>query len=300
VSVGRCVALAVAVVPLGLAACGDDKSNNDKAATNAGPAQLAITTSDAASKRFKTAAPKTVKGGLVKLTFTNASKKDEHEAQLARVDGAHSAQEVLKILTADRVVIPDWLHAAGGAGSTAPGQTASATLNLAAGKYVMLDNGSGDGPPPSAKGALAEFEVTAGKHGALPASTATITAMTDEQAKPADSFEVSGGLKVGNNQVRFVTKGEQDHHAVLFPILPGKKLADVKKFLSQQGRPSGPPPVDFMNGASTAVFDGDLEAVTDIELRKPGKYALVCFLTDRNGKGKPHFAEGMLKELDVK
>ena len=96
----------------------------------------------------------------------------------------------------------------------------SATLNLPAGKYVMFDFGGGDGPSASSRGAFAEFEVTAGQNGALPASSATITASTDEQGEPESSFEVSGGLKVGKNQVRLVTKGEQPHHAVLFPILP--------------------------------------------------------------------------------
>lgn len=67
-----------------------------------------------------------------------------------------------------------------------------------------------------------------------------------------------------------------------------------------QGRPSGPPPFDFKNGVNTAGPDGGTEEVTDLELRKPGRYALVCFFTDRDGKGKPHFAEGMLKQVDVK
>ena len=68
----------------------------------------------------------------------------------------------------------------------------------------------------------------------------------------------------------------------------------------QQGRPSGPPPVDFEGAVNTATLDGDLEQVTDIQLRKPGKYIMVCFLKDRDGRGKPHLAEGMLKEVDVK
>ena len=297
--VGRCVAVAAAVAPLGVAACGDD-SKSDKAATKPAPTPLAITTSDVASKRFKTVAPKSIKGGLVKLTLTNASKKDEHAAQLLSVKGAHTSKELLKLFSREDAPIPDWVGLAGGTGTIGPGQTVSATLNLPAGKYVMFDFGGGDGPSASSRGAFAEFEVTAGQNGALPASSATITASTDEQGEPENSFEVSGGLKVGKNQVRLVTKGEQPHHAVLFPILPGKKLADVKQAFMQQGRPSGPPPVDFEGAVNTSTLDGDLEQVTDIQLRKPGKYVMVCFLKDRDGRGKPHLAEGMLKEVDVK
>ncbi len=38
----------------------------------------------------------------------------------------------------------------------------------------------------------------------------------------------------------------------------------------QQGEPSGPPPVDFENGAGTAVLEGGDEQVAPLEL-KAGK-----------------------------
>ncbi len=309
---GRVVTVVIAAVPLGLPACGDD---GDKvAAAKATP--LVITTSDASSKRFKTEAPTSIKGGLVNLRFTNAG-KEEHEAALVRLDGAHTSQELLKLVAAQEDVVPDWVHFAGGAGTTRPGQTASVTLNLVPGKYVMIDTGDPDaGPSPSSRGALAEFQVTAGKDGKLPATTATITATTEHAEGEVERAEADGehtpgerphayeitGLKAGSNRVRFVNKGEEDHHAVLFPIQPGKAIADVEKFFQQQGRPSGPPPVDFSEGSGdyVAAIEGDNEQVTDLTLSKPGKYAVVCFLTDRDGKGKPHFAEGMLEEVDVK
>ena len=163
----------------------------------------------------------------------------------------------------------------------------------------MIDSGSGDPPVPSMRGAVAEFDVTPGKDGALPASNATITAAHDEDAKPENDFKIAG-LKVGKNRLHFVSEGDEPHHAVMFAILPGRTLADVKKFLTTEGQPSGPPPVDFASGANTAVLDGDREQVTDLVLRKPGKYAVVCFLKDRDGKGKRHLAEGMLEAVDVK
>lgn len=295
--VARSVAAALTGVSLSLAACGgDDDTSTTKAAAPQPPTPLAITTSDAGAKRFSTEAPASIKGGLVELTFSNAG-KGTHEAQLLRLDGAHTAQEALKIVTAEDAPTPDWIRAAGGAGSTGPGQTAKATLNLPAGKYMMFDNDGQGSPSNASRGALAEFTVTAGKEGALPASTATITAATDESAEPENSFEISG-LKVGMNRVHLINKGDEIHHAVLFPIQPGKTLADVKKAFT--GPPSGPPPVDFENGAGTAVIDGDTEQVADLVLRKPGRYAVVCFLTDRDGKGKPHLAEGMLKEVEVR
>jgi len=298
VTVGRSVAVALAMLPLSLAACGDDDSSGGKKAAKETPTPLAITTSDAGSKRFMTEAPKSIEGGLVELTFTNAG-KDPHEAQLVRIDGAHTSKEALEVVTAEGPApVPDWFHLAGGAGSTGPGQTVKATLNLPPGNYAMLDNDGQEGPANSTRGALATFEVAAGKDGALPASTATITAATDEQAKPEQSFEISG-LKLGKNRLRLVNKGDELHHAIMFPILPGNTLADVKKAFTEE-RPSGPPPVDFESGTGTAALDGDTEQVTDLVLRKPGTYAVVCFLTDRDGKGKQHLAEGMIEEVVVK
>lgn len=296
--VGRSVAAALAGISLSLAACGDDDSTSTtKVAAAQPPTPLAITTSDAGAKRFSTEAPASIKGGLVELTFTNAA-KGTHEAQLIRVDGEHTSKEVLDVVTAEQAAIPDWFHGAGGAGSTGPGETVKATLNLPAGTYMMIDNASQDGPSNSSRGALAEFAVTPGKDGPLPAASATITAATDDDAKHEHSFEITG-LKVGKNRLRLVNKGDELHHAIMFPILPGKTIADVEKAFTEE-RPSGPPPVDFENGAGTAVIDGDTEQVADLVLRKPGKYAVVCFLTDRDGKGKQHLAEGMLEEVEVR
>ena len=45
------------------------------------------------------------------------------------------------------------------------------------------------------------------------------------------------------------------------------------------------------------MLDGGAEQVTDLEFVK-GKYALVCFITDRKG-GPPHIAKGMISEVDI-
>ena len=59
-----------------------------------------------------------------------------------------------------------------------------------------------------------------------------------------------------------------------------------------------PPPVDF---EKLAGHDGARRAaasqINELELAA-GRYALVCFLTDRAG-GPPHVAHGMVSELDV-
>jgi len=292
---GLAVALAaLAVIAIGLLACGDDDA---KKATV--PTPLAITTSDVEDERFRTEAPRSVKGGLVELTFTNAGKVG-HEAQLARYDDGHTAADALDVILSEEPGIPSWFHAAGGAGSTRPGQTVKTTMNLAAGNYVMADNDNQEGRSNAKRGAFVEFEVTDGDDGSLPASTATITAATDEQAEPQHSFEITG-LKVGKNRLRLVSEGEEVHHAIMLPIVPGNSLADVEEFFSDEGQASASPPVDFEGGAGTAAIDGDTEQVTDLVLPRVGRYAVICFLTDRDGKEpQPHLANGMLEEVEVR
>ena len=96
-----------------------------------------IRSSDTASGIFEIDAPKRIRGGLVKLKYTNASAEiGAGGAQLLRIDGEHTPQEILVNLPSGDVPapIPDWLHVAGGIGATPSGQTVRATLNLRAGE----------------------------------------------------------------------------------------------------------------------------------------------------------------------
>ncbi len=85
---------------------------------------------------------------------------------------------------------------------------------------------------------------------------------------------------------------------IAFPYNKGTTLADVKKAFKEQGEPSGPPPLDFENITGTAVLEGGTKQVAELELKR-GKYALVCFVSDRKG-GPPHVAKGMVVEATVK
>ena len=242
-------------------------------------------------------APAGIRGGLVKLVFKNAAKAP-HEAQLVRLGGRHTAREALAILTADGPTpIPAWVRVAGGAGSTGPGRTTTTTLNLPAGRYAVLDLG-GAGPSPSLAGAIATFRARTGRSGLLGTASATIVASDKTGATPQNRFTATG-LKLGHNRLRFRNTGKQVHHAILFPILPGKTLEDVRQAFAAEGPPTGPPPVDFAGSAGTAALDADGAEVTDLVLRSPGRYALVCFIANRDGKSGPHLLDGMLKEVEV-
>jgi hypothetical protein len=228
-------------------------------------------------------APTSIKGGLVRLNFKNSS-DGPRDAQLIRVVGDHSPQEFLEVVQSEGGPIPEWIEDGGGVGTTAPGQTGWATQNLAEGRYFVVAMPEGEARP-----ATAELRVEGGSPGELPEAPGEIVAR--------DYTFDAKGLKPGKNTILFKNDGQQLHHVVGAPIRPGKTIDDVRKYAAQE-RPSGEPPLDQRSGFNTAVIDGGIEQVTEIDLKKPGKYALLCFIQDRNG-GRPHVMKGMIKEVEV-
>ena len=101
----------------------------------------------------------------------------------------------------------------------------------------------------------------------------------------------------GLDKLRFENSGDQLHHALFFPLAKGKTIKDAEAAFTSDQEPTGPPPVDFANGVGTTVIDGGIAQNITLDL-KAGSYAVICFLSDRDG-GKPHVAQGMIKELTV-
>jgi plastocyanin len=278
------IALLSATAFVGLAACGDDK----KASSSDAPKTMAITATEV-GKSSKLTVPKTVPAGLVSVTLTNNGKAP-HEAGLIRIDAGHSAAAAIKAISSDEdgAPIPAWVHGAGGTGSTAPGASATATQDLKPGTYIVTDTAASD-QGAKLKGAFATVKVTGEDAGGdLPASTATIEAFEY-------GFKASG-LKTGKNTISFSNTGTQLHHVIAAPMKPGATLAQVKAAFTKS---NGNPPLDFDKVSGTAVLDGGAKQVTELDFAKPGKYALLCFLSDRAG-GPPHVAKGMVAEVDVR
>ncbi len=277
-----------------LSACGSSESSD-----------LKVTETQPGANKLAYEGVKTVKGGTVKVTLTNKGKV-EHEVQLLRIDGKHSQTEVLdalkKVVGAMGGPTPDYIVPAGGVSAVKPGQTATASVVLAPGKYYAVDTQSGmadNAPPYFTQGAVKAFEVKGGKAtGSLPAAQQTVTI----KDVPGNKFEFvsPASLKSGKTTLELDNQSKKDFHQIsLAQIAPGKTLADVKKFFATQGPPMGPPPLDFENGVGTAVIEKNTNLVADLNISKPGNYVLLCFVSDRDGKGKPHFAEGLLKEVKV-
>jgi hypothetical protein len=106
------------------------------------------------------------------------------------------------------------------------------------------------------------------------------------------------GLKTGKNTIEFSNSGREPHHLIAAPYKPGATLAAVRKAFSR-GQRGAEPPLDFENTSYTARLEGGTQQITELALDKPGKYALLCFVSDREG-GPPHVAQGMIAEATVR
>jgi hypothetical protein len=230
---------------------------------------------------------KELPAGPVTVEFANDAPQP-HELQMIRVDGDHSIEEVLEVISSEGEPIPGWIHGAGGVGSVAPGQTSTSTQVLESGRHFLIAQLAAEGEEPPV---TAELEVSDGQaRGKLPEASARI-----------DAFEYGfrpEGLKPGRQEVEFNNTGGELHHVQAFPLRPGASLDEAKEFFESEEPPEGEePPLDFEGAAGTPVLDGGTKQVLEMELR-PGKYALVCFIPDRSG-GKPHLDKGMIDEVEV-
>jgi plastocyanin len=285
-------AAALCLVP---AACGDDddSSGGGGSSDSAEATAVTFTASEAGKDKVSLEGPTTVEAGLVDLTLENSG-KGRHDAQLLRIEGDRSADEVISnsVGSEEGAPIPEWIRDGGGIGTVAPGETATVTQVLRPGTYYLLDSESAEGSEKinARKGGVATFEVTGEASGELPETDASITAKDF-------TFETAG-IKPGVNRLLFENTGKELHHVIAMPLNKGATIEDAEKAFASEEEPQGPPPVDFENGVGTAVIDGGNEQITELEFQK-GKYALVCFITNRSG-GPPHVAMGMISELDVK
>ena len=268
-------AAVLALATAGLTACGDDGGAAQRLTFNV--ADKSIT------------GPTSADPGEAEITLTNDGKKDA-DIQLIRVEGQHSAVEVVKGLDGamDGEAFPDWFFAGGGVNTTPAGETQTVTQVLEPGTYYAFNTGTEGPPDPESVPAV---EVTGD------ASDDELSD-TDATVRTIDyGFEVEGELQVGENEITFENAGAQPHHVIAQPIAEGKTLEDVRTYLRTE---EGQPPLEESVLAETTVLDGGGSQVVTLDLKQAGAYAMLCFISDRQG-GPPHsIGEGMLAEVEVK
>jgi hypothetical protein len=264
------VALATAV----LLGCGDEED-----------AQTLTFTLSGEGKAAKFTAPASAEAGLAEITFRNEGKADS-DLQLIRVEGDHSAEEVVAGLgkAMKGQAFPDWFFAGGGVGPTPPGKNRTVTQVLEPGAYYAFDTEGSSGPPEAKS--VPSVDVSGEESDQELEADGTISAFEY-------GFE-GKGLSSTQTEVLFENKGTQPHHIVYSPLKDGTTAADIEEFFENE---KGPFPLNEKATKNTAVIEGGESQLVSLDL-KPGRYALLCFITDRQG-GKPHALKGMVEEVEV-
>jgi hypothetical protein len=274
------VALLVAAVLIA-AGCGGDDDDGDSE-----PSSVAIEATGGEGGISFTA-PDEVPAGAAEIEFTNSTDiKDDFDAQLVYTSEEHTDEEVAAELRKafQGQPVAEWFEGGGGVGSTARGETGTATQELREGTYYVV------GGPDPAQPPLTKFTVTAGEDGAeLPETEGTVT---------AQDYSFTGeGLTAGSNPVLLENAGAQWHHFYASRIAEGATIEEVREFIQSEGEGQGPPPLTEENQAQSTVLEGGTSQVVDLEL-EPGRYAFFCFISDKQG-GPPHVAQGMVSEVTV-
>ncbi len=266
--------LVTAIVALPSTGCGSKDGGQTKVNR-----ALRITVTELSPGRARYSAPRSIPAGLTRITLENEGHKP-HKAQLVRVQGSHSIAAARRA----RRPLPKWLYSAGGVGVTRPGRTDSVIQRLDPGNYYVTGN-FGE------KGRVAPLRVVGEKSGAgLPPTSGSI--VTNEY-----SF-ITSALKAGTSSVEFKNDGLEPHHAVLAPVQRGGSVRQLRRFLKGKGPIPVGKVVDLEKAQETSVLERGQTQIVRLRL-KPGKYALLCFVSDRKG-GPAHVVKGMVDQLTVR
>lgn len=269
-----CVCLLALIAAVALASCGGGSDDPQALSFEVQSQGKAVTIS----------APDSAEPGLAEITVTNDSDSGA-DLQLIRVEGEHSAEEVVAGLgkAIQGEAFPAWFFAGGGVGSLGPGESATVTQVLQPGTYYAFDT---EGGRPDAKSA-AVTEVS-GEESDQEIEEGDATVEAAEYVFNAET------LPSGATEIAFDNIGAQPHHLIASPLKGDATAEDVKKFFKTE---EGAPPLEEKGTRSTAVLEGGEGQLVTLDL-DPGRYALYCFITDREG-GPPHALKGMVGEVEV-
>jgi hypothetical protein len=274
VSIRAIVCAAIATMAaFALAACGDSDDS----------AQSLSFELSGDGKAAKFSGPESAESGEAEITFTNET-KEEAELQLLRVEGNHSAEEVVEGLEAasNGKPFPEWFFAGGGVSPAKPGESGSVTQVLYPGTYYTTNTEADQIDPKS----MLAFEVTGDEPDEELEGDATVQA--------AEYSFAPEGLTAGENEIAFENVGAQPHHLLIAPLKGDGTVEDVEAAIKEE---KGPPPFDESKFQGTAVIEGGESQLVEMDL-EPGRYVMLCFISDRQG-GPPHALKGMVDEVEV-
>jgi hypothetical protein len=230
--------------------------------------------------------PDTLYSGVTQFRLVNDG-SDMHHVYMVRLDGAHTADELLQALSAGPP--PAWAVDVGGPNAPgAPGSETNATLVLDPGRYAVLcvipDPA---GVPHIMHGMSKELTVVPSATPAAVLPEPTVIMTLDDY-----SFETDVPLTAGRHTIRIENAATQPHEVLLVRLEAGRTPPEVVNFIATR---QGPPPGAIVGGV-TGIAPGRINQIT-VDL-PAGEYALLCFIPDARD-GAPHVAHGMMKQIAI-
>lgn len=274
----------VAAIALIATACSTsqaaEKSDSTAVAGATAPNVVVVKTSDYAFD-----APDTVRAGLTTLRLVTNPGQEMHQVGLIRLDSGKTPADLFNAMKSPGPM-PKWAIEVAGVNPPAPGQTAEATLNLAAGNYLLVCFvPSPDGVPHIAKG-MSRALVVAGTAAAAPLPGDVEIKLTDY------AFGLSKPLTAGQHVIRVVNDGQQWREVMVIRLAPGKTAAQVAAWVEKmEGRRRASRSAASPGSASARVPASPLTLT-------PGEHGLICFIPDAKD-GKPHYVHGMVHQFKV-
>lgn len=199
----------------------------------------------------------------------------EYEAWLASEEGD---TEALSFDDIAFVGVPDWPQ---------PGRPVSGVVDLAPGRYLLVDPISGreprrlvvDGEPPAAPEPASDL-------------TVTLREMTIDLPDAA--------LTTAPVRWKIENHGGMGHDVALVPVSPDFTEESFQTLLAlpeEATPPAGTPGLDYQPAAAIGILAKGHTSWLDVELT-PGRYLAVCMLP--LGTGYPHAMDGMYRVLDIR
>jgi uncharacterized cupredoxin-like copper-binding protein len=237
------------------------------------------------AREFAFDAPDSIPAGPTTIRLVSRGRQ-QHFVQFVKLSGGHTSADYLRASLAAEAT--PWALSVGGVGTISAGGSATVTIDLKPGRYVLLcDISDTDGTPHFAKGMLRPLTVVEGAPAAAMPTPDVVLGLTDY------AFTLSKPLSAATHVISVRNAGSQPHMALLWQLHQGKSVADVIRWMSTTGPAADP--VTLMGGVPDLAPGQSVELVLDLV---PGRYVLICLVDDIHDH-KPHFAHGMVREVQV-
>jgi uncharacterized cupredoxin-like copper-binding protein len=251
------------------------------------PQVLTITAMDYAFR-----APATVPAGVTTVRLVNRGTQ-LHHVQLNRLEDGRTVQDMLREWKPG-VPTPSYMTGDGGPTAAMGGQTLEGVVVLQPGRYALICwVPAPDGQLHVHKGMFTQLEVAGNEPvtatpPVLPRADVTITMLDYGYHVPA--------MRAGRRVIRVFNAGPQAHELVMVRLAPGHTARHAAEW-AERGQ-TGTAPGAMIGGVAALTPGGVAQFTATLT---PGEYALICFVPDqRDGRGHPHTARGMIRQLSIR